>query len=365
MHHLTDTRHRVWPYLASGLIALGLVLTAVFTRSTENLGRPSFHFSHVASQSQPLPRPQENVVEAMTPAAAIVVNASVPFSREPLEVAHGFSVGTSVAAAVDKTVALDCLAAAVYYEASGEGEAGERAVAQVVLNRVRHPAFPSTVCGVVYQGSDRQTGCQFTFTCDGSLARKPTEPGWSAARRLAGDALNGRVDQSIGMATHYHANYVVPYWAAELSKIAAVGNHIFYRWPGYWGRRAAFRQSYSGETRPESELAATDILQVQPVRPADKLGALSAPMPLADVGLHKLSANQLSMPSSVVPLRADENKGTLTIDADRPPISKIGPLASIEPKRPSANLEQQGRTNMRAAAESGDNHRVRQNPVPE
>src|SRR6476660_5886742 len=63
---------------------------------------------------------------------------------------------------------LQCLTQAIYYEARNQSDDGERAVAQVVLNRVRHPAFPNTVCGVVYQGAVRPGGgCQFTFTCDG------------------------------------------------------------------------------------------------------------------------------------------------------------------------------------------------------
>src|SRR4051812_46235705 len=98
----------------------------------------------------------------------------------------------------DARTALDCLTAAVYYEARSESEDGERAVAQVVLNRVRHPAFPKSVCGVVYQGSNRATGCQFSFTCDGSLARG-REPGpWDRARRIASQALAGSVYEPVG-----------------------------------------------------------------------------------------------------------------------------------------------------------------------
>ncbi|MDZ7587989.1 MAG: cell wall hydrolase [Parasphingorhabdus sp.] len=88
---------------------------------------------------------------------------------------------------------LQCLTQAVYYEAASEPDAGQRAVAQVVLNRVRHPAYPRTVCGVVYQGSERRTGCQFTFTCDGSLRRTPSAFFWERARRVAADALAGRI----------------------------------------------------------------------------------------------------------------------------------------------------------------------------
>ncbi|MCX7675862.1 MAG: cell wall hydrolase, partial [Alteraurantiacibacter sp.] len=91
----------------------------------------------------------------------------------------------------DSLKAEECLAMAIYYEAASEGLAGQQAVAQVVMNRVRHPAWPNSVCGVVFQGSERTTGCQFTFTCDGSLARKPNASGMARARAVARAALGG------------------------------------------------------------------------------------------------------------------------------------------------------------------------------
>ena len=104
---------------------------------------------------------------------------------------------------------------------------------QTVLNRVRHPAFPATVCGVVFQGSERSTGCQFTFTCDGALARQPSAAAWARARALAEQALDGAVDERVGNATHYHTDWVVPYWRTSLDKIAQVETHIFDRWRGH------------------------------------------------------------------------------------------------------------------------------------
>lgn len=142
--------------------------------------------------------------------------------------------------------ARDCLAAAAWYEA-GDDPSGERAVAQVVLNRARHPAYPASVCGVVFQGSERHTGCQFTFTCDGSLAaRHPGPAAWARARAVAGAALAGAVDPRVGWATHYHADYVVPTWRNSLDKIAQVGAHLFYRWRGGWGTGSAFRSPSAG-----------------------------------------------------------------------------------------------------------------------
>lgn len=147
---------------------------------------------------------------------------------------------------VDRLRAVDCLTQAIYYEAASESDAGQRAVAQVVLNRVSHPTYPDTVCGVVYQGSTRRTGCQFTFTCDGALARKPSRFGWDRARGVALAALSGAVYAPVGLATHYHTLAVNPYWASSLDKVSTIGAHVFYRWKGAAGRPAAFTDSYSG-----------------------------------------------------------------------------------------------------------------------
>ena len=146
--------------------------------------------------------------------------------------------------------AADCLAAAEWYEA-GDNPPGERAVAQVVLNRTRHPAFAKSVCGVVFQGADHPDACQFTFACDGSIAaRTPGVAAWSRARAIALAALSGAVDTEVGLATHYHADYVVPRWRDSLVKLRIVGPHLFYRWPGYWGSLAALRPLPWGSDEP-------------------------------------------------------------------------------------------------------------------
>jgi hypothetical protein len=149
-----------------------------------------------------------------------------------------------------------CLTEAIYYEAGSETEDGQRAVAQVVLNRVRHAAFPNSVCGVVYQGSERTTGCQFTFTCDGSLARVPSASGWRQAAEVARSALDGEVFASVGHATHYHAAWMLPYWASSVAMVGRIGGHIFYSWKGVAGSAAAFSQPYSGVETDKARLAA-------------------------------------------------------------------------------------------------------------
>ena len=192
---------------------------------------------------------------------------------------------------VDRTRALQCLAAAIYYEAGSEPDAGQRAVAQVVLNRVAHPAYPKTVCGVVYQGSERSTGCQFTFTCDGSLARGPSPLFWERAMNVARAALSGYVYTPVGLATHYHTVQVHPYWAPSLDYIGTIGAHRFYGFRGAAGRAATFRFAYAGgepiaapHRHDDSALASAgpDPLAVQ--RDFDALrqaGTRATPLPAA------------------------------------------------------------------------------------
>ena len=151
-----------------------------------------------------------------------------------------------VASGIDRTRALSCMTAAIYYEAASEPDAGQRAVAQVILNRVAHPSFPKTVCGVVYQGSERTTGCQFSFACDGSMARHPVQLFWQRAEAVARSALSGLVYAPIGLATHYHTFAVHPYWDDKLNFIGQIGAHRFYSFTGAAGAPAAFRFTYTG-----------------------------------------------------------------------------------------------------------------------
>jgi spore germination cell wall hydrolase CwlJ-like protein len=177
---------------------------------------------------------------------ARLLNASIPIVSGTIAAAAPFVFGQM---GNDADRATDCLAATIYYEAANESLAGKMAVAQVVLNRVRHPAFPKTVCGVVFQGSERRTGCQFSYTCDGSLARRPSAVTWETLRTLARSMLGGLVFAPVGYATHYHANYVSPYWSSSLDKVHVEGAHIFYRFKGGWGTSRAFKGGY-GKVEP-------------------------------------------------------------------------------------------------------------------
>ncbi|RDI55114.1 spore germination cell wall hydrolase CwlJ-like protein [Microvirga subterranea] len=123
-----------------------------------------------------------------------------------------------------------CLAEAVYFEARSEPEEGQAAVAQVVLNRVKSGLYPSSICGVVYQNRHRHLACQFTFACEGKALRIGESDSWDRAKRVASAVLEGRTYLAdVGGATHYHANYVRPYWARRLKKMDVIGRHIFYK----------------------------------------------------------------------------------------------------------------------------------------
>jgi hypothetical protein len=245
--------------------------------------------------------------EALSGGAALAANNALPFSNAPLEAAAPFGRSSELGRVAGNASAIECLTAAVYYEAAGEGEKGQRAVAQVVLNRVRHPAFPSSVCGVVYQGSELSTGCQFTFTCDGSTQRTPSVRGWANARRVAVDALHGSVEPAVGMATHYHADYVFPHWAPRLSKVAAIGTHIFYRWNGFWGTRRAFTQAYSGENSGQPFIETAQVLDPD----TDALDIVTSG------GISQAQRPETEIVADShrrVRLRADEGVGELKVD---------------------------------------------------
>jgi len=208
-------------------------------------GKPSLDFGASGLEAQKL--------NAATPVSGLLRPAQ-PFAFKP-------------ATAEDRRRAVRCLTQAIYYEAALEPTEGQEAVAQVILNRVRDPNYANSVCGVVYEGAERVTGCQFSFTCDGSLAQGPVAWAWTRAGRVAERALAGYVSTKVGTATHYHANYVYPWWAPTLNKLTQIGAHIFYRWKGVYGEPAAFRQAYSGRepridearfARPRLQIASTE-----------------------------------------------------------------------------------------------------------
>lgn len=200
---------------------------------------------------------------------AVARNARLPFSRMSGGTMSGFA--EIAPSTPGYGTALKCLTQAIYYEAANEPEQGKRGVAQVVLNRLRHPAYPNSVCGVVYEGAHARV-CQFSFTCDGSLLRTPMTRQWSDSQRIAAQALAGEVAEEVGSATHYHADYVLPRWAFTLGKLTQIGRHIFYRFPGRIGNVQAFSDHWTGAER----IPALDFSRLQ-VRLAAQVDDFVAP----------------------------------------------------------------------------------------
>ena len=246
--------------LSRGWVGLLLAFLSAVTLAGAVGGLNRHHFvggEALIQVSLPGPLAENKHIDPVEAARLKALNEATPFNPDRIVPAKPF-VLLSTTAGSHALSAVDCLTAAVYYEAANEPLNGQRAVAQVVLNRVRHPAFPDSICDVVFEGATRATGCQFTFTCDGSLMRAPTAHGWRRAQGVAIAALSGYVEQSVGHATHYHADYVMPYWASRLVKLHAIGAHIFYLWPGTAGTPKAFADKYAGqETLPTT--AATGL----------------------------------------------------------------------------------------------------------
>ena len=204
-------------------------------------------------------------------AAAAAAPSSAALSGRGLMLRASFAGPASPAAepfraasVVQSARDLDCLAEAVYYEARGESATGQAAVAQVVLNRVRHPAFPKTVCGVVFQGARTGDSCQFSFACDGSMGR-PREPGaWRQARAVAARALSGAVMPSVGNATHFHVAGLHTEWGPQLMRVAQIGLHVFYRFGGHAGSPDSFTAK-AHASEPGSDLARPVYASMLPV----------------------------------------------------------------------------------------------------
>lgn len=227
---------------AAAPMQAGAVQSLAFERAGANFPGSAFYFLEDAPRAAfTLPENAGTLYDPTGTGDGAAAELAAARAAGPAARAFAFA-GTGI----DKARALHCLASAVYYEAASEAIGGQRAVAQVVLNRVAHPSYPNSVCGVVFQGSERATGCQFTFTCDGSLARRPMKAAWERALTVARQALDGEVYEPVGLATHYHTIWVDPYWAPSLEPIGTLGAHRFYRWPGQAGRPAAFSATYRG-----------------------------------------------------------------------------------------------------------------------
>ncbi|PKP97186.1 MAG: cell wall hydrolase, partial [Alphaproteobacteria bacterium HGW-Alphaproteobacteria-13] len=242
-----------WLFLSLAVAAIVAVLHAS-SRTEPPPFKPRPH--PVAPPADTVPDVPPMELAPMTEVDARAANARIPLVTRGLAAPRPFVyAGTGEA----RARARDCLAAAMIYEA-GDDAKGQRAVGQVVINRARHPAFPKSICGVVFQGSERATGCQFTFTCDGALDRRTPAEAWARAQANADVMLSGATYPKVGLATHYHTDWVRPYWSDSLEKIAVIDTHLFFRWPGYWGTPGAFRGAVSGSEDAVAQLAALSPL---------------------------------------------------------------------------------------------------------
>jgi len=171
-------------------------------------------------------------IDQVVPMAAPIpmnVPSQLAYARETTEATP---LDTGVDKFGGKVSAKDlwCMATAVYFEARGESYRGQVAVGQVVMNRLAHPIYPKTICGVVYQNQQMRNACQFSFACDGIPETITEGKAWAQAEEIAKGVVNGSLYlPEVGKATHYHANYVYPDWAPRLKRVAKIGHHIFYQ----------------------------------------------------------------------------------------------------------------------------------------
>jgi hypothetical protein len=234
--------------------------------------------------------------------------------------------------------ALQCLTEAVYYEARSEADDGQRAVAQVVLNRVRHPSYPNSVCGVVYQGSTRRTGCQFTFTCDGSM-RSYVEPyAWARAQQIAASALTGSVYRPVGLSLNYHTTAIRPYWAPSLVRQAVIGAHIFYRRPDS-GSTQAFYQAPSA-VEPRAGYGAVNAVARTPAARTDRSGAVYqvARLERAVIERPKVEVHRIERPVFAPPTSARVSTARRSTAAVKQPASG-SPVRAAAGSGPRTTIE--------------------------
>ena len=240
--------------------------------------------------------------EGMTPGGLRLARAHDPLADQAPDTTFEESLrGRKVAAtgrfgsALSRTRELDCLTQAVYFEARGETVRGQAAVAQVVLNRVKHPAFPKTVCAVVFQGAASH-GCQFSFACDGSMRRARETGAWDRARKIAARAMSGVVLADVGSATHFHTTGVSPVWGPRMLRVSQVGLHVFYRFNPHARTLDAAPERAVFVNLPAQAMAPTAPLRIATAMVEKTIDAtLSTPAP-------QVAAPQVAQPAKPVPL---------------------------------------------------------------
>ena len=292
------------------LLSVGVIVAVLYASRLSGPGDYGARIQAKAPPANAVPKLLPMELAPVTEDDARAANAKIALVTKGFVAAQPFVYGGD---ADNRGRARDCLAAAMLYEA-GDDNGGQRAVGQVVINRARHPAFPKSICAVVFQGSERVTGCQFTFTCDGALARRYSEAAWIRAQVNAEIMLAGGIDPRVGLATHYHTDWVRPYWSDSLEKIAIVDTHLFFRWPGYWGTPGAFRGNVSGF---EARIAKMGGLSPLHLGGADSEELTAEVEPV--VGEPRITSN--AIPGQVV----SGGRETITVQLDRkaPPESFV------------------------------------------
>lgn len=197
-----------------------------------------------------------------------------------------------------------CLATAIYYEARSESLSGQLGVAEVIANRVNDHRYPNTICDVVYQGATRTTGCQFTFTCDGAMDKKPRGAKWDKAQSVAAHVMMDLNERKTGGATHYHATYVDPVWNSGLIKTSQIGVHIFYRFPrgGEWSVATARQSARLAQRRaglktivPAGAVSVAPTELLTPASSAAELNAQALQNVQTDASVQPTAATEASL----------------------------------------------------------------------
>ncbi len=239
-HHVPDVSWTVRSLLATAGVAICIMMTAMSATASVKRSDVARAVANDVADEAMLVADYANFLARETASVRDAMNS--PRLKPAIAPAKLIAAGAPIADLVDfdfsniEIARLDgeertCLAEAIYYEARSESRVGRAAVADVVLNRVASSVYPDTICEVVYQGSERRTGCQFSFTCDGSMKARLNGRQWRDAELLSGAILAGIRTPVSRSATHYHADYVSPPWAGTLTPTAVIGTHKFYRFP--------------------------------------------------------------------------------------------------------------------------------------
>jgi spore germination cell wall hydrolase CwlJ-like protein len=231
-------------------------------------------------------------------------------AQPPSVVAAPDAVRMTADAKLSRARELNCLTQAVYFEARGESARGQQAVATVIMNRVKNPSFPKTVCGVVYQHVAQGRGCQFSFTCDGKTERVAEPNAWDRARRVAARVLSGAVLRDVGSATHFHAIGVAPGWGPQMRRVAQVGLHVFYRLNPHAPR----------PIEPEADDEAVFVSAPAPAKPELRLAEAIA-VPVSAVAAEPAAVPTLEIKPAAKPQEAAPAKAEAPMAAKPIPVA--------------------------------------------